>query len=131
MESDHPSEAKPEHGADEEGKQKASNCAERIVPGIAAGCRHSVASAPCRGRFHTSMTSPRKLVWFLSVTGQGNQVLQWRALIDFNATIALVNDLALSLIAFGRCAESAHVTFRFELDSPKRRRARQRRATPI
>jgi hypothetical protein len=134
--SERPSEGKPKHDANEKGGQKASNCAERIVPGIMADC-YSAAGVPrqarenkgralfylvrafwIRSRSHISMTSRSEIGVDLV---NDDKAIPWRALIYFNATIALVNDGALSLIAFGRCAESAHDRIPVRARSPRSR----------
>jgi hypothetical protein len=123
--SDHPDEGRPEHDAYDEGGQKASNCAERIVLGIMAGCRHSVASVPRKARenegpalfylvrrlwigrrFHASMISPGNRVVLVNERDKLNQKRPTPACIE--RSIALVNNGVPLSTALSPCAESAH-----------------------
>jgi hypothetical protein len=115
---DQPNEEEPEHRADEDGGQEAASRTERIATEITTGRWRSLASIarkalndpgpglfclarPSWIRFHTSM---------ISLFGNRGSI-PWRALTAFNTTITLVNDGAILLTAFGRCAESAHGQF--------------------
>jgi hypothetical protein len=88
---------------------------EWIVAEITTGRWHSLASVPRKalkdeGPALLYLVRPFRIgVSYLDDLPCGNRgSIPWRALIDFNTTIALVNDGALLLTGFGRCAESAH-----------------------